>query len=187
MFEGTRRFVILKDLQIHVSDCSSDSKGFYEDQVMKIEYVPLHAKNWEETKEPVNVEDPDEFDDIDYYAPIKGSKRGIEIQGPSKYVVLNIHSANALHLFLLVDSKKQKLLNSRPSVALSYICRPQKKAGALLIEKCLEFGVPAGPLLGKLKRGEDVTLADGKKVYAESVKSPDASSTVFLGKILIVS
>lgn len=45
-------------------------------------------------------------------------------------------------------------------------------AGELLIEKAVALGVPKGPLLGKLKNGEDITLEDGTIVYSKEVTSP---------------
>jgi ribonuclease Z len=42
-------------------------------------------------------------------------------------------------------------------------------AGELLVEKALSLGVPKGPLLGKLKSGQDVVLADGSIVESASV------------------
>lgn len=44
--------------------------------------------------------------------------------------------------------------------------------GELLIHKALEYGVPKGPLLGKLKNGKDVTLENGTVVYSKDVTSP---------------
>lgn len=41
--------------------------------------------------------------------------------------------------------------------------------GELLVEKTRELGVPKGPLLGKLKNGENVTLENGTVVYSEEV------------------
>jgi len=41
--------------------------------------------------------------------------------------------------------------------------------GELLIDKAKELGVPKGPLLGKLKNGEDVTLENGTVVYSNEV------------------
>ena len=37
------------------------------------------------------------------------------------------------------------------------------------MKKCLEMGVPAGPLLGELKAGRDVVLDDGKVIKAADV------------------
>ncbi|CAM5212987.1 Ribonuclease Z OS=Ureibacillus acetophenoni OX=614649 GN=rnz PE=3 SV=1 [Ureibacillus acetophenoni] len=44
--------------------------------------------------------------------------------------------------------------------------------GELLIEKARELGVPKGPLLGKLKNGEDITLENGTVVLSNDVTSP---------------
>lgn len=44
--------------------------------------------------------------------------------------------------------------------------------GELLIDKAKALGVPKGPLLGKLKHGEDVTLEDGTVVYSKDVTTP---------------
>lgn len=44
--------------------------------------------------------------------------------------------------------------------------------GELLIEKTRQLGVPKGPLLGKLKHGEDVVLEDGTVIFSKDVTSP---------------
>lgn len=51
--------------------------------------------------------------------------------------------------------------------------RIEQKAlkGALDIDKATALGVPKGPLLGKLKSGEDITLADGTVVCSDDVLS----------------
>ena len=41
--------------------------------------------------------------------------------------------------------------------------------GKLLVDKAFESGVPKGPLLKKLKDGEDVELADGRIVHSKDV------------------
>ncbi|MGG0667971.1 ribonuclease Z [Sporosarcina koreensis] len=45
----------------------------------------------------------------------------------------------------------------------------QPLPGKLFVEKAFESGVPKGPLLKKLKDGEDVKLADGRIVYSKDV------------------
>ncbi|HWK23842.1 MAG TPA: ribonuclease Z [Ureibacillus sp.] len=56
----------------------------------------------------------------------------------------------------------------------SYGFRIEQKPlqGELLIEKAIELGVPKGPLLGKLKNGEDITLEDGRTVLSSEVTAP---------------
>ncbi|MEO4052568.1 ribonuclease Z [Solibacillus sp. CAU 1738] len=53
--------------------------------------------------------------------------------------------------------------------------RIEQKAlpGELLIDKALAYGVPKGPLLGMLKRGENVTLPNGEIVLSSDVTAPE--------------
>ncbi|MEY9979932.1 ribonuclease Z [Lysinibacillus sp. RC79] len=44
--------------------------------------------------------------------------------------------------------------------------------GELLMEKALALGAPKGPMLGQLKAGKDIELADGTIVYAKDVVAP---------------
>lgn len=48
------------------------------------------------------------------------------------------------------------------------------------LEKCVEKGVPPGPLLGQLKNGIDITLADGTIVKSNEVRGPDDPGPVFI-------
>ncbi len=64
--------------------------------------------------------------------------------------------------------------------ALAYLCRLHPKQGTLMAEKCVECGVPPGPLYGKLKAGMDVTLPNGKVVLASDVRTPDDPGPTFL-------
>lgn len=68
---------------------------------------------------------------------------------------------------------------------LCYICRPKPKPGTLIIEKCIDFGVPPGPLLGKLKSGQDVTLSTGKIVKASDVTTPLDLGPVFISTLFL--
>ena len=71
-------------------------------------------------------------------------------------------------------------MSANSKAALSYICRLHPKQGALLAEKCVELGVPPGPLYGQLKNGEDITLPCGRLVRAVDVRTPDDAGPVFL-------
>ncbi|KFM76342.1 Zinc phosphodiesterase ELAC protein 2, partial [Stegodyphus mimosarum] len=66
------------------------------------------------------------------------------------------------------------------AVSFSYICNIFEKQGELLLEECIKYGVPVGPDLLKLKKGEDVTLPCGKVVYASDVHSAAQPGTTFL-------
>lgn len=68
---------------------------------------------------------------------------------------------------------------------IAYICRLTPKLGKLDLAKCVEKNVPCGPLLGKLKAGEDITLKDGTIVKAKDVKDPDLPGPVFIGKVCV--
>ncbi|XP_016946830.1 ribonuclease Z, mitochondrial [Drosophila biarmipes] len=65
---------------------------------------------------------------------------------------------------------------------INYICQLKPRAGALNLVKCVEKGVPRGPLLGELKNGKDITLPDGTVVLSADVSesSETALSFVFL-------
>ncbi|OQV21815.1 Zinc phosphodiesterase ELAC protein 2 [Hypsibius exemplaris] len=65
-------------------------------------------------------------------------------------------------------------------IAVAYIGKIADKPGALLISKCIQFGVPPGPLLAKLKSGEDVKLGNGKTVLARDVCEPHSPGPVFM-------
>ncbi|GAV03599.1 hypothetical protein RvY_13995 [Ramazzottius varieornatus] len=62
----------------------------------------------------------------------------------------------------------------------AYIGKIADKPGMLLMAKCVEHGVPPGPVLARLKDGFDVTLSDGRTVKASDVKLPDSLGPLFL-------
>lgn len=57
-----------------------------------------------------------------------------------------------------------------PSFGYRIVQKPLE--GALDAEKAKALGVPRGPLLAQLKKGENVTLEDGRVVLSEDVTSP---------------
>lgn len=64
---------------------------------------------------------------------------------------------------------------------MCYLCECKPRPGSLSLEKCLKLGVPKGPLLGKLKNGETITLEDGATIHPENVREPDDPGPIFLG------
>lgn len=83
-----------------------------------------------------------------------------------------------------INHKSKKLrLSSNQSVTditIAFACKGHSRPGQLLLEKCADFGVPVGPLLGDLKSGKDVTLPSGKIVYSKDVVSPEQVCPFFL-------
>lgn len=62
---------------------------------------------------------------------------------------------------------------------MAFVCQLKPRPGALSLEKCVDRGVPPGPLLGQLKNGHDVRLADGTVVLAHEVRAPDDPGPAF--------
>lgn len=63
---------------------------------------------------------------------------------------------------------------------MAFVCRCKPRPGTLSLQKCLERGVPKGPLLGKLKNGESITLESGTTVNADDVRDPDDPGPIFI-------
>lgn len=63
---------------------------------------------------------------------------------------------------------------------LAFVCKCKPRPGTLSLEKCLQRGVPKGPLLGRLKNGESVTLDNGVTVEPEDVCEPDDPGPIFI-------
>lgn len=70
---------------------------------------------------------------------------------------------------------------SEEDVVMCYAVKLQPKPGALCLEKCVDAGVPPGPLLGKLKAGEDVVLNNGTVVRSTDVTLAHDPGPLFLG------
>jgi ribonuclease Z len=64
--------------------------------------------------------------------------------------------------------------------AVAYVCSFAPKPGRLDMEACVDRGVPPGPLLGKLKAGQDVTLEDGTVVSAAEVVAEAAPPVAYM-------
>ncbi|XP_033321484.2 ribonuclease Z [Megalopta genalis] len=62
----------------------------------------------------------------------------------------------------------------------SYICEIKPKRGKLSLEKCVNLGVKIGPLLRKLKLGEDIVLASGEIIHGNDVCLPSGPESTII-------
>ncbi|XP_055594347.1 ribonuclease Z, mitochondrial-like [Uranotaenia lowii] len=167
LFRAMRRFVILKDMKVEAAECRPED--VFEDHVMTLRYIPINREpesptqsDTEEKSEEVAV------DDTDYYAHERNKK-----SEPKAKVDLSRASKSA-------GGKKQDWTKRHESSVMAYICKLKLRFGQLLLEKCVDQGIPPGPLLGQLKNGKDVTLPDGKVVKSSEVRGPDDPGPVFI-------
>ncbi|CRK93935.1 CLUMA_CG007462, isoform A [Clunio marinus] len=162
IFESSKKFVVLKNMNVVTPECNDG--GFYEDSVMKVNYVPLKkVLKSEMTSERTGNEKTDMIfkDDTDYY----GYENGIEGSSSNS-------SIEAKESFQVEADYEDTVM--------AYICKLQERPGALDIEKCVDRGVPPGPLLGQLKNGIDVELPNGLFVKARDVRAPAFPGSVFI-------
>ncbi|XP_064478963.1 ribonuclease Z, mitochondrial-like isoform X2 [Ornithodoros turicata] len=66
------------------------------------------------------------------------------------------------------------------AIVVAYICKLHSKPGQLQLDRCVQMGVPPGPLLGELKNGKDVTLPNGNIVKSSDVVSAEEPGPVFI-------
>ncbi|XP_067005978.2 ribonuclease Z, mitochondrial [Anabrus simplex] len=177
IFAATRRFVILRDLSVRMANCEAGQ--FFEDNVLTVHYVHLTpdtqnnsegtsridgASHEKSAHSPSRMSEESD-DDVDYYAHERKKKRRRSGDREKKR-------------FCQERTRKISLQDS--PVSLCYICRLKPRPGALCLERCVEKRVPAGPLLGILKSGLDVTLDDGTVVRSADVRLPDDPGPVFI-------
>lgn len=162
IFDATRRFVVLKNMGVETPECVDG--GFFEDSVMRVNYVPLYKDQVEDSKssEDLTKESSDDWsaqDKTDYFGYEEGSK-GESILKP--------------------ESPKKSASSKKEDHVMAYICKLQPRPGKLDLEACVERGVKPGPLLGRLKNGFDVTLPDGSIVKADDVRSESCPGVVYI-------
>ncbi|XP_045521029.1 ribonuclease Z, mitochondrial isoform X3 [Pieris brassicae] len=188
LYNATKRFVIMKDLNVTMAKCNPSED--YEDNVMSVKYVILSpqqtlfpemkpvAKKPKLDSSPEHPskqeQDFEEFihDDTDYYRretdKSKNSKQRSKVSFEKEKE----------------KKKPEKLHHVVPKVtnncSVAYICTLKKRLGTLDLEKCVEMGVKPGPMLGQLKSGQDVVLPDGTLVMSKDVKTPDDPGPVFI-------
>ncbi|CAG9773790.1 unnamed protein product [Ceutorhynchus assimilis] len=203
LFPATRRFVVIRDLKIKMADCSENS--CFVDNVMTVKYVWLTRTLPEETDKAIQVgtenndattstksknrssrkrsssrhrNESEIFEDnTDYYAHERKKKRSksrTQSQNPTESGTRTIQeTAPSVTQTILKECKEMDL-------SICYICQLQPRPGTLNLNKCVQKGVPPGPLLGKLKNGETVTLANGTVVKSSEVCEPDDPGPIFI-------
>lgn len=149
------RFVVLRNLQVNTKPCKFGDQ--YEDDVMLVKYIPL-------TKPLCALA-----------AKLRYNKDQMLSNDDEHYYEHELHKtprASTLETDLVIEDPEDTVV--------VYVCKLKPKPGILSLEKCVEKGIPPGPLLGKLKSGIDITLPNGQTVRAAEVKGPDDPGPVFL-------
>ncbi|XP_057654659.1 ribonuclease Z, mitochondrial isoform X1 [Diorhabda carinulata] len=230
IFYATKRFVVLRDLKIHMAECTEEN--IFEDNVMMVKYVPLtrNAEDLDNHLLESSEEEPevvlkntgieavvdqmdaststrrersrgkrrhskssrnnsrsnslDTFEDnIDYYAherkknrkPKNCSRNHSRSRSLSSDSGLRVPPIqNSLHSREVLEKTKEM------GVSMAYVCKLQPRPGALNLDKCVQMGITPGPILGKLKAGEDVVLSNGNIVRSQDVCEPDDPGLIFI-------
>ncbi|XP_045128370.1 ribonuclease Z, mitochondrial-like isoform X1 [Portunus trituberculatus] len=170
LYYDTRHFLRFKDISIQYKHFEENS-GPSTDPLL-IQAVPLWAK-LEETVSGDPSEKMESFQET--------NDEGEDLYAHEKSVAKK-RSSPVEESFNNPTLKRQKQGESTSckNLSVAYICRPPPKAGALRLELCVKAGVPPGPQLGELKKGNDITLADGRIVKAADVTDPDDPGPVFI-------
>ncbi|XP_074040729.1 ribonuclease Z isoform X2 [Leptinotarsa decemlineata] len=206
IFVATKRFVIIKDLKIHMAVCNEHN--FFEDNVMRVEYVPIvrtskvSCYSSTKQKEGMVVDDEEKFKNSEINAVVdqvdaatstrsekprrkmrssSGSTSGEETVNDDIDYYAHEHSGSRTSPKPISSISEQILQETKEKgISMIYICKLHPKPGALNLEKCVKMGVPPGPLLGKLKAGENIELPNGNVVSTKDVCEPDDPGPVFV-------
>ncbi|XP_043289632.1 ribonuclease Z, mitochondrial isoform X2 [Venturia canescens] len=161
-FKAIEGFVKLKDLDIDEAPCLSDEP--FVDGTMSIRYVYLTSNKSDSSSE--SEDEPMVLDAINYYdyaVNTNGKRNSTQDTNGTKFAKVET----------IVKGERIK-------GTMAYVCKLHAKPGMLCLEKCVEKGVPPGPLLGNLKAGQDVTLPDGSVILSSDVTSPDDPGPTFI-------
>ncbi|XP_046740756.1 ribonuclease Z, mitochondrial [Diprion similis] len=164
LFKAAKKFIILQSLQVSLYDCSYEN--VFEDECITVRHARLTKKHsgLEKSDSDHSLDYTD--DETDYYAH--------EVNRNGKRLRLVDKTEQR--------SKVRESLKSNPRItdAMAYICKFKDRPGTLSLIKCVEQGVPSGPLFGKLKEGKDVTLEDGRIVKSSDVMGPTEPGSVVI-------
>lgn len=150
--ETTKSFVNFPNLKI--SYPFNDESKVYEDHVMRVFYVPImkSAKYSEESSSDLLIGNTCHTNE--------NGKRVLD-EEPQK------------------RSVEEKRMRGTPN-AMCYICEIHPKRGRLLKQKCIDHGIPPGPLYEMLKKGLNVVKQDGTVVSSNDVCEPDRPKVTFI-------
>lgn len=127
---------------------------------------------------------------------LAGTGQDVDIYGPSgladylkacaKYSYTNLSQRIQVHTIheaglVYEDDEFQvhcELLKHRVP-AYGYRIAEKDRPGRFNVEKAIALGIPSGPLYGKLKRGETVTLPDGQRIQGTDLCEPTETGRKF--------
>lgn len=110
--------------------------ALYEDETMMVQTVLLHKPQ------------------IQPITDLQESKKGqIDEEGEEEIWLTEENTDAATVTESFRKSSTEIPYSDIETMVASYVCYIKPKRGALLMEKCTDYGVPAGPLLRKLKNG----------------------------------
>ena len=69
--------------------------------------------------------------------------------------------------------------STSPSPCVAWVGQTASVLGKFDVRRAKELGIPTGPLFGKLKAGQAVTLPDGRIIQAEEVVAPPTPGAIF--------
>ncbi|XP_076322011.1 ribonuclease Z [Tachypleus tridentatus] len=182
IYEMTKGFMVTKNLQIGFIHCviqcdmffpflavsRNHKHGSFTDNCMTVHYVPIYSsvtassrrrnmKNSYNNDHIISLRDGPSNEQNNYHEPL-----------------------DSLNPEQVKKRQKTEAVVENEDISVAYICKLHNKAGTLILEKCVEHGVPPGPLLGELKKGNNVTLPNGKVVKSTDVVTPEEAGPVFI-------
>ncbi|CAG9798183.1 unnamed protein product [Chironomus riparius] len=184
IFDATKKFVVLRNMKVETPECKDGE--FWEDSVLRVNYVPLHKTKSAEPETPIKdeskndeTEDWTEKDRLEYNIQDDNTDYyGYEEK--NRYRNFNNNKESNENNSNSSKNPQHSYSKSTDVDVMSYICKLQPRPGTLNLEKCVELGVRPGPLLGRLKNGFDVTLPDGSIVKADDVRGSACPGGVFI-------
>ncbi|XP_076390326.1 ribonuclease Z isoform X2 [Megachile rotundata] len=148
--DTVKSFISLNNMKISYPSITTSEP--FKDNIMTIHYVPL-TKSLKDTEENI--------DENQYELNTNGKRLTNSETSMENYI------------------NTGKRIKIAPEV-VCYICEVHPKRGKLLIDKCLEYGIEAGPERRLLKDGGSITKEDGTVIESKDVCEPDGPKTTFI-------